>query len=41
MRLSSMLFWLLALLAQPASAEVPLKLKQLEQQLAATAVENP
>ena len=41
MRIFGFLFWLGALVAQPAWAEAPAKLKQLEQQLAALAAENP
>jgi beta-lactamase class A len=41
MRLFGLLFWIAAFVAQPAWAEAPLRLKQLEQQLAATAIENP
>ncbi|MBA3677463.1 MAG: serine hydrolase [Sphingosinicella sp.] len=39
--MSAVLIWLLALVAQPAWAEAPPRLKLLEQQLAATAIENP
>ena len=41
MRVAGILFWLLALLAQPAAAQVSPKLQQLEQRLAAMAIENP
>jgi beta-lactamase class A len=41
MRLFGLIFWIAAFVAQPAWAEAPLRLKQLEQQLAATAMENP
>lgn len=41
MRRFGLLFWLVALVSQPAWAEAPLRLKQLEQRLAATAIENP
>jgi beta-lactamase class A len=41
MRLFGLLFWVAALVAQPAWAEAPLHLRQLEQRLAATAIENP
>jgi beta-lactamase class A len=40
MRLAGLLLWLVALVAQPAWAEAPLRLKHLEQQLAATAVRS-
>ena len=41
MRLFGLFFWIAAFVAQPVWAEAPLRLKQLEQQLAATAIENP
>jgi beta-lactamase class A len=41
MRLIGLGFWILAFAAQPALAEAPAHMRQLEQRLAATAIENP